>query len=277
MDPIPKKHNLIADGKWGPNTAKTLYGETMQRISTIKANLERIRWMPNKLPQTRVWVDITGFSAAIHSHSGDFKTTAIMGRPDRKTRIFDDELTHFVINPIWRVPNRIAREDLLPRFQRDSSYITNHHYQVFASWSATTPLNSHEIDWNQFNEKYFPLRIEQLPSASNSLGKYKFMFPNKYGIYLHDTPQKELFKRLDLAHSSGCGRLMEPQLFAYKLLEVDQQTNKDLQSSKTKTIHLKTRIPVYLTYFTIWPDHTGRLIPRNDLYNQDAALIAAFS
>jgi L,D-transpeptidase YcbB len=269
-----KKHNLIRDGMWGPKTARMLYGQTQKRIQKLKANMERLRWIPYDLGKTHVWVDIPNYKVTLNSPNLTFETTTIVGKTERQTPIFSDTMTHFVINPSWNVPNSIAKNDLLPIIQRDPNFLSRQGYQLINGARTISPTS---VNWASLDGTRFPYRLIQKPGRGNALGKYKFMFPNKYSIYLHDTPSKHLFNQEELALSSGCGRLLQPELFAKSLLEIEGRDPELAHSNEQKTIHLKHPIPVYLTYFTLWPDKQGRLLERKDIYNKDAPLLLIFS
>jgi len=178
-----------------------------------------------------------------------------------------------VTNPTWRVPHRIARETLLPKIHQDPNYLAKHGYQVYSSWTVgAKPLDSSLIDWSKVTHSNLRYRFEQTPDEGNALGAYKFMFPNKNDIYLHDTPAKHLFKEDIRAFSSGCIRLEKPEEFA-ELLVANSRRAAELVKSKsskvTTVISLPKELPVYLVYFTVVPNDNGMPEFRQDIYHRD--------
>ena len=269
-----KRHHLDSDGAAGPQTIQALNVSLQQRAKQIAYNLERWRWLPSQLEDNRIWVDLTDYQAHIYLNGQMESMKVIIGKPDRRTNVFYGNMTYMVTNPTWRVPMRIARENLLPKLQQNPNYLTEHGYKVFSSWSiGAKQLNPSTIAWNDIEPESMRYRFEQVADEDNALGAYKFMFPNKFDIYLHDTPAKHLFNKSYRAYSSGCIRLEHPEALADMLVAGDKTRMKQLKeargSKQTAVISLKEPIPVYLVYFTVVPNTNGMLEFRDDIYQRD--------
>ncbi len=271
-----ERHDLLADGHAGAQTIEMLNVPVKIRAQQIAYNLERWRWLPSTLESERIWVDLTDYK--VHTHLNDQHSTmkAVIGKNARKTPVFKGIMTYMVTNPTWRVPHRIAQESLLPKIHKDPNYLIEHGYQVYSSWTVgAKPLDASLIDWSKVTHRNLKYRFEQTPDEGNALGAYKFMFPNKNDIYLHDTPAKHLFNEDVRAFSSGCIRLERPEEFA-ELLVANSKRAKELVKSKeskaTKVISLPKELPVYLVYFTVVPNDNGMPEFRQDIYHRDALM-----
>ena len=271
-----RRHHITADGAAGSKTIEMLNVPLETRAKQITYNLERWRWLPSELEANRVWVDLTNYTVNMHLNGELTSMKAVIGKPERKTPVFKGLMTYMVTNPTWRVPHRIARENLLPKLQADPNYLVKHGYKVYSSWSiGAKELDSTKIDWQGINEDELSFRFEQEPDEGNALGQYKFMFPNKNEIYLHDTPAKHLFREENRAFSSGCVRLENPKEFAREITKGSKQLNemnKALKNGSNTVISLPTYIPVYLVYFTVVPNANGMLEFRDDIYERDTLM-----
>jgi murein L,D-transpeptidase YcbB/YkuD len=267
------RHHLSADGSAGSKTIEMLNVPLEERAKQIAYNLERWRWLPSELEANRVWVDLTNYTVDMHLNGELTSMMAVIGSPQRKTPVFKGLMTYMVTNPTWRVPHRIARENLLPKLQADPNYLVRHGYKLFSSWSiGAKELDSTQINWKEIQENKMRFRFEQTPDEGNAMGQYKFMFPNKNEIYLHDTPAKHLFNESDRAFSSGCVRLENPAEFAQAITKDSRQYDemkKTLKDSSNSVISLPVRLPVYLIYFTAVANANGMPEFRNDIYERD--------
>ena len=269
-----RRHHLLADGTAGSQTIQMLNVSMSQRAKQIAYNLERWRWLPSKLEADRVWVDLTGYEVQTRLNGNTQTMKVVIGKPERKTQVFFGNMTYMVANPTWRVPHRIARENLLPKVQKDPNYLARHGYKVFASWSiGAKELDPTTIDWKAIDQSKLSYRFEQTPDEGNALGAYKFMFPNKNDIYLHDTPAKHLFQEVDRAFSSGCIRLERPGDFADFIIANNGKLKSALDKARltreTTVISLEQSLPVYLVYFTVVPNENGMPEFRYDVYDRD--------
>jgi len=199
----------------------------------------------------------------------------IVGKPYRAAPAFIDNIDYMEINPTWKVPPRIAKEKFLPKLQKDAKFIAKNRLKIYDSWGKeANEVNPEKIDWNKYNENWLPYKFVQQPGKSNSMGLVKFMFPNKYRIYLHDTPQKKLFKSYVRTFSSGCIRVSQPFTLANKILEKEESWSGEkvesfLNDGETKVIRVSQPLPVYLMYWTAWVDESGKVNFRNDVYQRN--------
>lgn len=274
------RHQLSADGRAGSQTLAAMNVPVAERAKQIRYNLERWRWLPAELEDDRIWVDLTGYRVEMHLGDDIHSMRAIIGDTDHMTRVFRGDMTYMEINPTWRVPQRIARELILPQVQRDPDYLSRNDYQVFSGWhNGAEELDPDSIDWSEIEPEDLYYRFEQLPNPGNAMGQYKFMFPNRNAIYLHDTPQQRHFGNRLRAESAGCVRLANPSFFAERLLTHDGQTlntlNQARASEATTVVSLNESLPIYLAYFTVTLNANGLPEFRNDVYQRDPLMAQA--
>lgn len=213
------QHGLNADGVIGKNTTQALNIPLAWKIRQLRINMERLRWLPRDLGKRYVLVNTAGFRLTAAEQSEHvLSMRIIVGRDYRSTPSFNGALSHMVLNPYWNVPASIARSDLLPKQQKNPDYFTAAGFKVFPSHSRdAVAIDPDTIDWHAL-KKGFPYVLRQDPGTGNALGRIKFMFPNSFDIYLHDTPSKSLFQRDIRTFSSGCIRLEKPLELAAFLL-----------------------------------------------------------
>lgn len=273
------RHGLQADGIAGPETLAAMNIPVEQRIGQIRANMERLRWISRQLPEEYLLVDIAGFSVKQFSHGKEnWSTRAVVGKPFRATPVFRSSMTHIVLNPSWTVPPTILAEDFLPQFRVDSSQLKKKNLSVIDN--SGHEIDPATVDWSSATRKNFKYQLRQRPGPGNALGRIKFMFPNDYFVYLHDTPSKNLFGSSSRAYSSGCIRIEKPLELAILLLQKNNGWNyqrllSELGNGQTRTIKLDWQIPVLLMYFTAEALDDNRILFRNDLYNRDRTIIDA--
>ncbi|HOY45974.1 MAG TPA: L,D-transpeptidase family protein, partial [bacterium] len=193
-----------------------------------------------------------------------------------------DLMTYLVINPYWTVPNTILLNDIVPKALKNPDYIHKERIKIYAGWSENAPeIDPASVDWNRLSKNYQPYRLRQDPGPRNSLGTIKFMFPNQFDVYLHDTPSHSLFNRSMRAFSSGCIRIEKPLDLAVHLLdnpEYDQARIRKIIASRAEiTLKLPRPILVMLLYMTAWVDEEGRVQFRHDIYGRDQAIPVAFA
>ena len=277
-------HGLGMDGVAGKKTLAALNVPVEERIHQIELNLERWRWLPRQLGERYIHVNITDFSlSVIEQDKTALSMPVIVGRASRSTPSFSANMTYIVANPYWTVPKKIAVLDKLPLIKKDPNYLTEHNFRVYR-WSNGEPveLNPYSIDWNRVNRSNFNYSLRQEPGPENALGLLKFMFPNKFDIYLHDTPTRHLFEQEKRTFSSGCIRVSSPIELANYLLKEDpawgpQSIVSTVALGANEIIHLAKPIPVYVLYWTAWVGEDGRMQFRDDIYDRDAVLTAAES
>lgn len=267
---------LHSDGIVGPNTVSALNGNTREEdIAAIDVNLERWRWMPRDLGAFHVFVNIPEYVVRVMQDGAPVhETRVVVGKPTNRTPAFSDTIDHLVVNPYWNVPTSILSKEMLPDIQRDPyGYFARRGYQVLAKVGGRMQVvDPGMINWYGINPR--AVRVRQVPGDANALGRIKFMFPNKYAVYLHDTPSKSLFRRDRRAFSHGCVRVDDPLDFADAILRVaapdwNSTRLKKLYGGKERRINLDTPIPVHLAYFTMWVDEDGTLRRFDDVYGYD--------
>ncbi|WP_377187742.1 L,D-transpeptidase family protein [Ruegeria meonggei] len=266
-------HGLAADGVAGQGTLSEVNRSASDRLKAVYVALERERWLPRERGERHILVNQADFSAKIVDDGlVTFETRAVIGKNihDRRSPEFSDEMEHMVINPSWYVPRSIITKEYLPKLQSNPNAVG--HIQI--TDRSGRQVNRGAVDFTQFTARNFPFAMRQPPSKSNALGLVKFMFPNKYNIYLHDTPQKSLFAREVRAFSHGCIRLAQPFEFAYALLAKQEEDPKAffhrvLASGKETTVQLDQHVPVHLIYRTAYIGPKGEVQYRRDVYDRD--------
>jgi murein L,D-transpeptidase YcbB/YkuD len=276
------RHGLDIDGKVGPVTLAALNVPVEIRIQQIKLNLERWRWLPEKLGEKYIIVNIANYE--LDYFEGDnlkLKMRAIVGKPYRRTPVFSDSVTYIVLNPYWHVPPSIAVSDILPAAKKNPNYLKENGFRVFEGWgSDAIEIDASTINWAEMSKSNFKYRLRQDPGSRNALGRIKFMFPNEFNVYLHDTPSRDLFSKSMRDFSSGCIRIERPLELADILLR--QNSSWDLERLQTaiqkdseETLLLKEKMPIHILYWTTWAGEDGTINFRKDLYKRDDALISA--
>lgn len=269
-----KRMGLVENGKINTQTITELNKPIEFRIKQMMVNLERLRWIPVEMEENYLLINIPEFKLHIFENQQQvWETNVVVGQTARKTSIFKGNMSQIILNPYWGVPVSIANKEILPHLKRNPNYLANNDMEVF---SGENKLNPNNINWHKYSSRV-PFSFRQKPGKNNALGKMKFMFPNNYHIYLHDTPSKHLFSESKRAFSHGCIRVENPLKLANYLLRNNQNWNPDkvneiLQTDKQIGIRLQPTVPVYIAYFTTWVDSNGQLNFRNDLYHLDAQL-----
>ncbi|HUF86417.1 MAG TPA: L,D-transpeptidase family protein [Thermohalobaculum sp.] len=271
------RHGLNTDGAVGPMTLAALNTPAAERAEQIAVNLERMRWLNRDPGYRHVVINIPAFTMTlIENGTPRFTTRTVVGKASRfRTPEFSDELEHIVVNPFWNVPRSIATEEILPALRQDPYYLGRQNMELVG-----TDMPPGLIDWSTVTPGNFPGRIRQHPGPNNALGRVKFLFPNKYAIYMHDTPARRLFRhdRRDFSH--GCVRLEDPIAFAHLLLSLQSNDPEALferlhASGSERWVNLEEPIPVYVTYRTAWIDEDGAWQFRADVYGRDQLVAAA--
>jgi murein L,D-transpeptidase YcbB/YkuD len=253
------RHGLTDDGLPGPETITEMNVSLRTRIRQIIVNMERCRWLPVSLNTDYLAVNIPEFKLHVyHADSLLWSCKVVVGQKVHQTVIFYGQMQYVVFSPYWNLPESIIRNEVLPAMRKNSNYINEHNMII------TGRLNGLPV-------------IKQKPGPANSLGLVKFLFPNSYSIYLHDTPSKSLFGESSRAFSHGCIRVGEPAKLASFLLKNDttwtaENISKAMNSGIEKQITLKQKIPVFIAYFTAFTDRSNKLNFRKDIYNRDEQL-----
>ena len=270
---------LEATGIAGENTIVQLNTEPEDRLKSVLVAMERERWLNIDRGDRYVWVNLTDFSAKIIDHGKvTFATRSVIGKnvSDRRTPEFSDQIEFMVINPSWNVPRSITTKEYLPLLQRNPNAAGQ--LNIIDRNGRIVPRGA--VNFAAYNAKNFPFSMRQSPSESNALGVVKFMFPNPYNIYLHDTPSKSLFAQEVRDFSHGCIRLGDPIDFAHALLTVQTadptaEFARFLNTGRETSVKLDKPVPVHLVYFTAHPSTKGKMNYRRDVYGRDALIYDA--
>ncbi len=273
------RHGLTVDGVVGRATLKALNVPVKKRVHQIKTNLERWRWLPHTLGWRHILINIANFQLEIVENGLDIMTMrVIVGRRFRRTPVFTGELTYMELNPFWHIPTKIAVRDIVPKIRKDPEYLLRQKIRVFQSWEHNAPeIDPESIDWFRINAKNLSFKLRQDPGPKNALGRVKFMFPNKFSVYLHDTPSQTLFQKTKRSFSSGCIRIEKPVDMAAYLLQTDSEWTREnihaaIDSGETQIVRIGDPVPVHLLYWTAWVDSDGTVHFRDDIYGRDRGL-----
>ncbi|GMQ24519.1 L,D-transpeptidase family protein [Algoriphagus sp. oki45] len=271
-----EKHGMEPDGIIGKNTVIALNASPSALIDKARVNMERLRWLPDTVQNIElIVVNIANFQLDYMNNLDTlFSTRVIVGKRYHESPIFRAEMSYIVFSPYWNIPYSITKNEIIPAVRKNSNYLQNKNMEVITTTGKS--VNPSSIDWSS---KSFPYLIRQKPGGSNSLGLVKFMFPNSYSVYIHDTPARSLFEREDRAMSHGCIRLQNPAAFAQLLLRDDpswtpEKIDAAMHRDREQIVNLPRKIPVVLLYLTFWADSKGQPHFRQDIYNRDAEVLA---
>jgi murein L,D-transpeptidase YcbB/YkuD len=250
------------------------------RIRVVEVNLNRWRLLPDDLGTRHFMINIPQFHlVAREAGRPVLDMRVVVGRPADHTPVFSDEMESVVFSPYWNIPERIAQTETAPAVMRDSDYLEQQNIEVLrASGRGLERIDADEVDWEDPSAlKRVVLR--QQPGPGNALGSVKFLFPNAFDVYLHDTPADRLFARQSRAFSHGCVRVAEPEALARYVLR-DQpewdatRISQAMASGSERHVKLTSKIPVHLVYFTAWVDDHGRLQFAPDIYKHDRPVLS---
>jgi murein L,D-transpeptidase YcbB/YkuD len=274
-----RRHGLKPDGSVGAQTLAELNIPAQARVRQIALNLERWRWLPHVLGRRYIVVNTAAFGlTAVEDGRAVLRMRVVVGRPARRTPVFSAPVQYMVINPSWTVPPTIAVEDMLPRLIKDAGYLDHQPIKVYYGWNENAaPIDPHTIDWRAYGKNNFPFRLVQEPGSSNPLGRFKFVFPNPFLIYLHDTPNHRAFGKVQRDFSSGCIRVEDARALAAFVLEGDPhwsvgRLRSAVNKGRERVVRIKNPVTVYLLYMTAWVDDNGELQFRKDIYHRDRHL-----
>ena len=273
------RHGLDIDGVAGNQTIFALNVPIEDRIQELVIAMERWRWMPPDLGTDHLIVNIAGFDLKL-VRSGEItdKMAVVVGKPYSRTPVFSDSVKTVEINPYWNVPTGIAIKEELPKLKSNPAGLASLGFEVVR---GNQVLSVDAVNWSPYGAGNFPFQLRQRPGPKNALGKVKFLFPNQFNVYLHDTPAHGLFERSERAFSHGCIRLSRPLDLAAEVLGGEKGWNRDhidqtVASGKRTVVGLTTPLPIHITYLTAWVDN-GRANFRSDIYKQDEKLVAALA
>jgi len=253
------RHGFSETGSISDSLIKEMNVPVTRRIEQLLMNMDRMRWLANNPSGNLIVVNIPEF--VLHVYEGKqkaFDIDVVVGKEGHNTMMFNGDLNQVVFSPYWNVPPSIVAKEILPAIAKNSNYIAKENMEITG------------------NDDGLPV-VRQKPGAGNALGKVKFLFPNSFNIYFHDTPAKSLFEKDKRAYSHGCIRLKEPEKFANYVLRnqpewTPEKISEAMNSGDEKYVKVKDPIPVVITYYTAWVDENGRLNFREDIYGHDARL-----
>jgi murein L,D-transpeptidase YcbB/YkuD len=244
------------------------------RLDQIELNMERWRWMPRTLGDRYLVVNIPAYElTVVEGGKPALGMKVVVGKEASKTPVFSDRMTHIVINPDWSVPDGITQNEIAPAMAGDPSHLARQRMRVF---EGDQEVDAASVDWSD-PEAVARVRVRQDPGEGNALGRMKFMFPNSFNVYLHDTPAGHLFSRDERGFSHGCVRVEDPMALATHLLRGRPEGRAEaiqaqIESGESKTIEVEPPMPVHLVYFTAYVDDAGQVQFRDDIYGIDADL-----
>jgi murein L,D-transpeptidase YcbB/YkuD len=275
-----KRNGMEPDGVVGPSTVKVMNIPVESRIDQIRINLERCRWFLSDIAPTYIMVNIPDFSLNyVENGRNRWLTKVVVGQPSRKTPVFKAEMQYIIFNPQWVIPPTILDQDALPGIRKSLSYLSRRKLNVIDR--NGTLVDPASVKWSQYTGTNFPYRLQQSSGDQGSLGRIKFLLPNKHIVYLHDTPHKELFKKSSRPFSSGCIRVENPLELAGLVLQDSVKWSSELiraavDTKKTRTVPLPKRIPVFILYFTSVAEGDDILF-FDDVYERDIAVLDALN
>ena len=265
-----------ADGVIGPATVATLANNTVEtKRQKIIDSMERLRWLPHDFGSRYVFINQAAYRGQyVENNAVKLDMKVVVGSPQRQTYFFYDKIRLVTFNPSWGVPHSIVVNEMLPRIMQDSGYLQRNNYELYDSSGRVVSASS--VNWQQVANKGRGISIRQTPGKNNALGELKILFPNKHDIYLHDTPNKTAFSRDMRALSHGCVRLEYPREMAAAVLGKNVDDLKPYFAKGERSLSLSEPVPVYLTYFTAWPDpKSGKINYYDDIYGRDALMAGA--
>jgi murein L,D-transpeptidase YcbB/YkuD len=244
-----------------------------ERVRRIELNLERWRWLPEDLGAPHVLVNVPGFELEVREdgESVPLQMRVIVGKEVNRTPIFSDTMTHVVFSPYWNIPQSIEMKEMLPKILEDEDFLDKNEMEVVRKGEV---IKASDVDWDELEDEG-DIQLRQRPGAENALGYVKFLFPNRHNVYLHDTPNDNLFDKLTRDLSHGCIRVEKPvDLAAYVLKDQPEWTSERIDEAmhagKEKHVTLKKAIPVHLVYFTVRVPSGGEPQFFDDVYGYDA-------
>ncbi|POY39105.1 hypothetical protein C3K47_01005 [Solitalea longa] len=263
---------LKPDGIIGKNFIQSLNISPQKRLVQLLVNIQRLKWLPENNSSDHILVNIPEFE--MHVYQGSelcWSSPVVVGKPSSSTALFSGNIKYIVFSPYWNVPRSIIKNEIIPEVKKNPAYVNKEQLEFMQGNKVVSPDS---IDWKQYPAKPFPYTIRQKPGNANSLGLVKFLFPNEYDIYLHDTPSKRLFQSTTRSFSHGCIRISEPQKLAEYLLRNDLAWDSEriilmMTGGKELWVTLKQSVPVSIVYLTAWVDDNGTLNFRDDVYGLD--------
>lgn len=270
------RHGLTDKGYIGAMTRKALAESAEDKVARIKLNLDRMKWVKRSHDRYQIWVNIPGYMMYVFDEDKLIETMkVIVGRKGHNTPVFYNRVRTIVLNPYWRIPASIIRGEIIPKLKKNRNYTNKKKIEIHTGYSEHSPMvNPHNVNWHKYGRKLPPYKFMQSPGVHNSLGKIKYLFPNKYAVYMHDTNQPKLFSKDTRSLSHGCVRLHKPvdllETFSIMDPKIDfEKAQKTLEHNKKTPIRLSHSIPIDMIYLTTWVGNDGTINFRDDIYGYD--------
>lgn len=279
-----KRHGLAADGVIGKGTIAALNIPIEERIEQIRLNLDRIKWLHQRNSKRHIVINIPAFTLFFEEDKAlRLQMKVIIGTRKNATPIFSNTVRTIVLNPHWNVPKSIIQKEMIPKLLRNPNAMAKEKIEIYTGWGADArKVSGGSVNWGHYrHSKTVPFRFAQTPGYHNALGKVKFLFPNQFSVYMHDTPTKRLFDQDVRAFSHGCIRLEQP----IELLKTFSDFNDNIDFEKAQTIlkgkkksymNVANKVPVDIIYLTAYVDYDGQLQFRNDIYGYDAMQLQSY-
>jgi murein L,D-transpeptidase YcbB/YkuD len=274
VEDFQKEHGLKPDGVIGQATVRIMTGgdSNASKIEKLVVAMEQARWLPEDLGSRYVLINQPAYMVYYHNDNKEqLSMKVVVGQPSHQTFFFEDQIETVEFNPFWGVPQSIIINEMLPHLRSDPNYLDRMGYEVQVNGHAVA---SSSVDWYGSTSN---VSVRQPPSGDNALGELKILFPNSHAIYMHDTPSKSFFKRDMRALSHGCVRLADPRAMAAAVLNTTvADVAKEIGTGQNHAVQVPQKIPVYVAYFTAWPNKNGVVEYFDDVYGRDAYVRKAF-
>ena len=275
------RHGLEQDGIIGVATRNAMNIPVSSKIRQILINMERLRWISRDLGPLYVLVNIAGYRLSLFNDTWQvLEMPVIVGKHYRKTPVFSSYIKYIELNPYWNIPPSIAKKDILPKLKTDLGYLSYQQIRVFDGWKSNArELDPAQIHWTEITAGQMGgFSLRQDPGPKNLLGRVKFVFPNRFSVYLHDTPSHNLFQRPERTFSHGCIRLSRPVELAACLLGGkdsgwdETRIQEVINTGQRRIVKLKTPVPIHIVYLTVSTGPEGAVYFNRDVYGRDALL-----
>ncbi len=271
-----KRNGQSADGVIGKSTSNILRQSLNQILTKMALNLDRMKMMKREEASRHIMINIPAFRLYFYDDGEIFQTMKVItGKKKHPTPVFSDTVETVVLNPYWNVPTSIIQKEMIPKLLKNSNAMKKQGIEIRNGWGPDAKkISASSVNWSKYRySKSVPYRFAQVPGYKNALGKVKFLFPNKFSVYMHDTPTKHLFKRQRRAYSHGCIRLEKPRelmkTFAEFNSNLDYDRAQKILKGKKQSYYKVEHVPVEVTYLTAWVDPSGIFQMRNDIYRYD--------
>ena len=272
-----KRNGQLVDGIIGKGTGRLLSQSLAHVMRQMRLNLDRIKMMKRNNNGKHIMVNIPAFKLYFYEDANIIQSMRVVtGSKKNPTPIFSENIKTIVLNPYWNIPTSIIQNEMIPKLLKNKNAMKRQNIEIRNGWGPKAKkISPRTVDWSKYRySKSVPYRFAQLPGNKNALGKVKFLFPNKFSVYMHDTPQKHLFKRHTRAFSHGCIRLQHPRGLLKTFSSFNKNVNYDLSKKRLKGkkqvyLNLNESVPVDVVYLTAWVDPSGKLQMRNDIYGYD--------